>query len=264
MIAKELNARPLENPQSALMERTPPMIPDILSASGDVTYMGWMGFDNKGRIVKAVKPHIFSATGFLDDTWWHRTYWQYGTWMRGGFGGWPQAARQVPAGRLLVITDTSIFGFGRSKYDAGNPERVHAGHIGLIKDTYQGMGEVDYSQNPYRLFCAEKSGTNKQGKKKQRGPVYKWQIPVPMLVRGMLLADRTLFMAGPDIGEKLKGLTELDTVQPGVLWAVSAADGEKLKAYPIAAIPVLDGMAAANGRLYVAMANGSVLCLAGQ
>jgi len=264
ILSKQLNARPAETTDSTGHERTPAVLLDILSASDDVMYMGWTGFDKKGRIVKDVEPHIFSATGFLDDTWWHRTYWQYGTWMRGGFGGWPQAARQVPAGRLLILHDDSIFGFGRSKYDTGNPEGVHAGHIGLIKDTYQDMGYVDYSQNPYRLFCIEKPRVGKGGRSKQRRAAYRWQTPVPMLVRGMLLADRTLFIAGPHIGKNLEGLSELGTIQPGLLWAVSAADGEKLEEYSIAGTPVLDGMSAANGRLYVSMADGSVLCLAGQ
>jgi hypothetical protein len=80
----------------------------------------------------------------------------------------------------------------------------------------------------------------------------------------MLLADGILFIAGPRIGKDLRGLSELDTVQPGLLWAISAVDGEKIAEYVIMATPVLDGMAAANGRLYVSMANGSVLCLAGQ
>jgi hypothetical protein len=259
IITKRLNARPPT--ETTTHERTPPMQPDILTALDDVMYMGWTGFDKKGRIIKNIKPHLFSATGFLDDTWWHRTYWQYGTWMRGGFGGWPQAARQVPAGRLLVINDDTILGFGRSKFDSGNPERVHAGHIGLIKDTYQDIGRIDYPQNPYRLFCAEKPQTGRRNNGKRPRFTYKWQTFVPMLVRGMLLADKTLFIAGPRIGKNLRGLAELDTVQPGLLWVVTAADGEKLAEYPIAATPVLDGMAAAKGRLYVSMANGSVLCL---
>ena len=49
--------------------------------------MGWACFDREGKNVADVEPHLFSATGFLDDTWWHRTYWQYGVWFRGGFGG---------------------------------------------------------------------------------------------------------------------------------------------------------------------------------
>lgn len=260
IIAKPLNARNPESTETTVRDPTPAMLPDILSASDDVMYMGWTGFDREGRIIKDVKPHIFSATGFLDDTWWHRTYWQYGTWMRGGFGGWPQAARQVPAGRLLVIDDDSIFGFGRSKFDVGNPERVHAGHIGLIKDTYQDMGHIDYSQNPYRLFCAVKPQTGKRDKGKQQKITYKWQTLVPMLVRGMLLADKTLFIAGPMIGKNLRGLAELDTIQPGLLWAVSAADGKKLAEYVVAASPVLDGMAAAGRQLYLATTDGQILC----
>lgn len=264
IVAKKLNARAPESTGMARHERTPATLPDILSASGDLMYMGWMGFDKEGRIIKNVKPHIFSATGFLDDTWWHRTYWQYGTWMRGGFGGWPQAARQVPAGRLLVINDDSILGFGRSKFDSGNPEGVHAGHIGLIKDTYQDMGRIDYSRNPYRLFCAVRPQAGKTNKGKQRRIEYKWQTLVPMLVRGMLLADQTLFIAGPHIGKNLSGLAELDTVKRGLLWAVSSADGKKLAEYSLVATPVLDGMAAANERIYVSMANGSISCLAGE
>jgi hypothetical protein len=45
---------------------------------------------------------------------------------------------------------------------------------------------------------------------------------------------------------------------------MSAADGQKLAEHEIAAAPVLDGMATANGRLYVSMSNGGILCLAGQ
>jgi hypothetical protein len=30
-------------------------------------------------------PHLFAPRGFLDDTWWHRTYWLYGTAMEGGY-----------------------------------------------------------------------------------------------------------------------------------------------------------------------------------
>jgi len=50
-----------------------PGMPDILSAGDGLVYMRWMGLDGEGNVTN-VKPHLFSATGFLDDTWWHRTY----------------------------------------------------------------------------------------------------------------------------------------------------------------------------------------------
>ena len=42
--------------------------------------------------------------------------------------------------------------------------------------------------------------------------------------------------------------------------AVSAADGSELASYPLDGEPVFDGMAAAAGRLYLAMTDGSVVC----
>jgi len=235
-------------------------LPDILSSSGDVVFMGWTCFDRQGKLVNVVKPHMFSATSFLDDTWWHRTYWQYGTWMRGGFGGWPQAARQVPAGRVLVEGANAIFGFGRSKYDAGNPEAVHAGHIGVIKDGYQDSGRVDYSQNPFRIFAAAKPDAGQVKEGKRTGVEYRWQSSVPILGRAMLLADRTLFIAGPNAGQKNHGLAHLDTVQRGQFLSISADDGQTLANHELAAAPVLDGMAAIPGRLLISCTDGSVRC----
>jgi outer membrane protein assembly factor BamB len=248
----------------AVRDRMPGTLPDILSTSDDVLFMGWTCFDADGDLVDDLKPHLFSATGFLDDTWWHRTYWQYGAWMRGGFGGWPQAARQAPAGRLLVVTDDTVFGFGRSKYDVGNPEGVHAGHVGVIKDGYQDSGRVDHSQNPYRLFSAVKPDAGNVDKGKPGTVHYRWQTAVPILVRAMLLAGQTLFIAGPNAGQNNRGLSELDTVQSGQLCAVSAADGKTLATYELAAAPVFDGMAAVPGRLLVSCTDGSVCCLTPQ
>ena len=265
-------------------QATPPMRPDILSSSSGLVYMRWMGFDAKGGIAKRVKPHLFSATGFLDDTWWHRTYWQYGTWMRGGFGGWPQAARRNIAGRILVADDKSAFGFGRSKYDVGNPKDVHAGHIGVVKDGYQDEGRIDHSRNPYRLFSAARTGPAKAPARRRRGggaPVrYNWSVPAAMLVRAMVLVDpstpstgsgqassgqgRTLFVAGPPAGRQNRGLSELDRATAGLLWAVSAADGKKLAEVPLDSPPVFDGLIAAAGRLYMAALDGHVVCYEGR
>jgi len=238
---------------------TAPGMPDILSAADGLVYMRWLAFDDEGNPTQ-VKPHLFSATGFLDDTWWHRTYWQYGTWMRGGFGGWPQAARQAPAGRIMVADDEVVFGFGRSKYDSGNGGHMHAGHVGLVKRDYQDSGLLAPGQNPYVLFAAAKPGT--AGTRRwSREAALRWQTSVPVLVRAMLLADTTLFIAGPRAGEDHRALAELRTEQPGALLAVSPADGKVLAEHPLNVAPVFDGMAAAGGRLYLATLGGEIVCL---
>lgn len=93
----------------------------------------------------------------------------------------------------------------------------------------------------------------------------------------MVLAGRTLFVAGPqDVADELQAFYEpddaenrsalakqdsvLESRQGAVLYAVSASDGEKLAEYKLDSLPVWDGMAAANGRLYLAMKDGKVLC----
>ena len=50
----------------------------------------------------------------------------------------------------------------------------------------------------------------------------------------------------------------------GILWALSREDGARLAEYDLPAGPVFDGMAAAGGRLYVALTDGSIVCLSQQ
>ena len=49
-------------------------------------------------------PHVFSPTGFLDDSMWHRAYWASmgGASFRRGGGGWLQTGQRVRAGRLQL------------------------------------------------------------------------------------------------------------------------------------------------------------------
>jgi hypothetical protein len=93
----------------------PTALADILSSDGKNVYMRTLAFDMEGKRkmigVIDVKDqqgddrHIFSPTGFLDDTMWHRTYWQYGRAIASGASGYYQAGRITPAGRLLVFDD---------------------------------------------------------------------------------------------------------------------------------------------------------------
>ncbi len=46
----------------------------------------------------------------------------------------------------------------------------------------------------------------------------------------------------------------------GAIWVVSAADGSKIAEHKLDAPVVWDGMAAANGGLFVSQSNGTVQC----
>ena len=86
----------------------------------------------------------------------------------------------------------------------------------------------------------------------------------------------TLFIAGPpDVAKTKAGsplnlsnaqdvLNAWNNNKGGLLWAVDTDDGKQLAAYPLDSPPVFDGMAATRGRLFIATADGHVLCLSGQ
>ena len=56
----------------------------------------------------------------------------------------------------------------------------------------------------------------------------------------------------------------LEGKKGAALVAVSAADGTTLAEYDLDAPPVFDGMAAAGGKLYLALINGTVICMRGK
>ncbi len=104
-------------------------LPDILSCDGRHIWMKSQKFDlegnrleigpNSGEFVKQVAKqrgedaHIFAPMGYLDDSWFHRSYWVLGQSFAGGHGGYYQAGKFAPSGRLLVNGNGYVFGYGR-------------------------------------------------------------------------------------------------------------------------------------------------------
>jgi len=110
---------------------------------------------------------------------------------------------------------------------------------------------------------------------------HRWAQEIPMFVRAMVLADKTLFIAGPPdlvdeekvtraliAPETRKALAEqrnaLDGKKGALLWAVSASDGKRLAEQKLSAMPVFDGMIAAAGRIYYTTTDGRIIALGGK
>jgi len=111
----------------------PVAMPDILSSDGRLVYMRSQPFNLDGtRLPLKAMPaaadadqgappatqdstqaHLFSPTGLLDDSGWHRTYWMYGSTFVSGWCGYYLAGKAAPAGRILVFDDSKVYGFGR-------------------------------------------------------------------------------------------------------------------------------------------------------
>ena len=103
----------------------------------------------------------------------------------------------------------------------------------------------------YTLFANERPKHTKR-----------WSVKVPVRVVAMVVAGETLFVAGsPDVVDPRDPWAAIDGRKGAVLWAVSAADGRKIAEYKLDAPPVYDGLAAANGKLYLTTTDGKVLCM---
>ena len=244
-------------------------LPDVLSTDGNSLFMRSARFDLKLVRQKDDVAHLWSSVGFLDDSWWHRTYWQIGTSMSSGWGGWPKAGRQVPAGRLLVTDGARVFGFGRNQYD------IPGAHVGVDAGGVWGpIGKQQGRWTFYHLFGKTiDTGAGKQPRREAEKPAageLDWTRRVAVLGQAMLLADETLFIAGPldeakEIPHEPAGadpLAEaLESSHGGRLLAVSATDGKTLAEHDLKSPPVFDGMAAAQGRLYLSTKSGEVVCM---
>jgi hypothetical protein len=109
----------------------------------------------------------------------------------------------------------------------------------------------------------------------------KWTQDVPIYVRAMVLAGPNLFIAGPpdiiDEEETFQKLTENDEqVQQllaqqdavlggkdgGLLLSVNIDSGEVESRLQMDTLPAWDGLAGANGKLFLSTLDGSVICFA--
>ena len=244
-------------------------LPDVLSTDGDSIFMRIARFDMELVRQKDTVAHLWSPVGFLDDSWWHRTYWQIGISMGSGWGGWPKAGNRVPAGRLLVTDGSRVFGFGRNQYD------IPGAHLGIDATGVWGpIGDRQGRWTHYRLFSTTLDAqAGKQSRREAQKPDASesdWTRRIGVLGRAMVLTGQTLFVGGPLDGVKeiphepaeVDPLAEaLETGRDGRLLAVSANDGKTLADYQLPSPPVFDGMAAAKGRLYLSTKNGQVVCM---
>jgi len=233
----------------------PGALPDILSSDGSSIYLRHRRFDLSGQPQAGNVDHLFSAAGFLDDTWWHRTYWLIGSTMGTNYAGWPNMGNRVPAGRLLVVDGDTVYGFGRNQYA---PTGAHVGIDAETVFNYQPNQEADHRATYYQAFALEKKGRNVDLKTLKQ---YQWTARLPVSARALVLADDILFFAGPpDIFASENPAGAWAGARGGGLLAVSARNGQLRAKYDLDSPPVFDGMAAANGRLYLATMDGHIVC----
>ncbi|MCD6394886.1 MAG: PQQ-binding-like beta-propeller repeat protein [Planctomycetes bacterium] len=286
------------NPQKDVKVLNMPVaLPDILSCDGNAVYMREQAFDLEGNRIQTIDPttepferatlqlgpnaHLFSPTGFLDDDAWHRSYWLYGRAFSSGCNWWYRAGRYAPAGRMLVFDDDRVYGFGRQPglfvWSPVLENHLFCADKQAAPDAIQRVKA--WSKKSGRSAVFNRQFTRQAAAQDRLAPKLHWSVEEPPLhARAMVLAGETFFVAGPsDVlneddafnrpndpkvkAEILAQEAAYEGKTPAVLMAVSTAKGETLFRLDLPAPPVWDGMAAANGKLYMAMSNGTLVCM---
>jgi outer membrane protein assembly factor BamB len=208
---------------------------DIPSSDGTNVFLRQMNVssDSPGDASR----HLFTTAGFLDSTWFNRTFWKVG-----------RAQTTGP----MVLGDGVAFGV--------EPFTSRSRDVLFLPGT-----------SAYRLRClstrppmADKNARRGQNSKKAKQPRANivWEKPVGIRITAMVRAADTLFVAGsPDVVDADDPHGAWEGRKGGVLAAYSTDNGELLAEMKLPAPPVWDGMAAAGGQLYLGLSNGTVVCM---
>ena len=198
---------------------------DILMGDGEHVYMRSLAFDTELKPAKGT-PEMQTKSGFLEDSYFKRTPWTFGSGKGSEYA------------RLLVRDSRSVY-FVR------------------MFDTLRGLDPTVYftpGAKGYLLFA-----------KNMKGDRSTWSERISVRVRAMALAGERLFVAGPpDVVDPKDPLGAFEGRKGGLLYVVDTTKGEKSAEHVLASPPGFNGMAAANGRLFVTEEDGSIACFGGK
>ncbi len=193
--------------------------------------------------------HLAPTAGFLDDTWFNRTFWMYSA----NWPGWYHAHRGAKTGQLLVMGPERTYALQSFPTRNRQSPLFTPGAKGYL------LLADDNDTEPV-LDDMTRGATKGLGYTRLKPPV--WFDWVPIRIRGMVLAGNHLFVAGPpDVVDTDDPMASFEGRKGGVLRTYSAAEGKRLAETTLQSPPVFDGLIVASGRLFMSTVDGHVVCL---
>ncbi|MBL7133685.1 MAG: PQQ-binding-like beta-propeller repeat protein [Phycisphaerae bacterium] len=210
------------------------------------------GASNLGE--RTMGRHVLATGGFLDDSWYNRTFWMYSpTWP-----GFHIANRAAKTGQLLVVGPRRTYAVQAFPYRNLQSPLFTPGSKGylLFADANDNEPVIpDYTRGVPKGI----------GFTRKNPPA--WFQWVPLRIRAMTLAgtlDKRLVVAGPpDVLDPKDPMGAFEGRKGGLLRVYAAEGGKMLTEQKLTAPPVLDGMIAAGGRIYMTLTDGKVVCMGG-
>ena len=220
------------------------MLSDILSSTDGTTInMRGRTFSRTLELVKPKSSGFATATAFLDETLFHRKGWKTGR----------------STGKLIAFNDersvaaaTPYTGLKKGRQNKKRSETPNEwNQVGHLHQKFTRYLEEDWFP----------IGSNLAG---SGDPKSKWAQEQELVTRAMVLGEDSVCMAGwqDDVRIQLKDGRPTNPETPdrrrGVLLVRDLATGEPKGELPLRREPVFDGMAAANGSIYLSTTDGCI------
>ena len=252
LVDRVLESRPGDNGQTLDDQAVDGYLNDILTSDGQRLFMRHQILDKTGTPQTGRISHLHGPDGFLSADTTSRLIWTYAPIYtsphQGAFYDIRLSRTLFPSGRILVEDEDTIYGFGQNHYAKMNTDP--GGQFALFACPKQSDVPLDQTARDYlKLARANKHHVR-----------FHWWTQIPIQAWSMVKTEDVLFVAGAR-GTGSISPDALAGKTPGLLLAVSPADGTILTETSLPSMPVWDGMAAAGGRLYIALSDGCTVCL---
>ncbi len=240
---------------------------DIFIADDKLLYLRQQAFNpdlSPVRLQDVTQPHLIPSHGFLEAIPQHRSFWTIDTMLHYDI---PTGAGGVH-GDILVMDGSRFYevrGYTPGRTVWFDPRT--SGYT-LYAGTYGAPAKDpgDSGKEAANLPRNERDRARRRGQKVVVGTAPSkelWSASIPLTGKALALADDVLFVAGtPVVFPENDVAKAFEGRMGGTLWAASAKTGEKLAEYPLDAPPAWDGLAVANGRLFLSLADGRIVCMA--
>jgi len=223
-----------------IVTKTPGFNSDVIVTEGTNLYMHDKALNLELADAEKEERHLAASSGFTDGAPQHRTLWSIGV-------------RGISAD--IMVSDGTKYVEVR-----GFPD-------------FHNHSYFDPRLNGYTLFAGDLSIPQKTSPKAKGNwylntdfDQYKlWKLNIPITGKAIAMAGDTVFVAGEPMKFDNPSFENYVAAyageKGGQMLAVSATDGKKIAEYELQAAPAWDGIAAANGKLYVCLADGTIQCM---
>jgi outer membrane protein assembly factor BamB len=193
--------------------------------------------------------HLYTTGGYLDPSWFNRTFWQVGLAATSGL---MVLGKDVGSHFANTSQNGNPVAYGVEVYASRSRETVFK----------PGIGAYRLKCIPLKAPTGGLSGKQATAKRRKQGPKPLWEQRIGIRVTAMVRAGDTIFVAGePDVVDPKDPHGAWEGRKGGVLAAFAAGDGKRVAEYKLPAPPVWDGMAVAGGRLFISTSAGDIVCM---